>query len=265
MRLLFLAVLLILPAGAANWERFSNSGKGYGMGIAEPHPLSYYTRYPSLRDDYFCYRCSPEKRLALAKQEKLKEKQRTEVKLVGTVHGFKIYDVIYYFSRRWRDPPPGNAQYHDEKPEWKSIRVRTGPNQYREIWFDEKTQGDFSPSFLFQIGDKTLLGLIDDCYRRGCEQQYWLFEQDGPTRLDLELIWKATWTLIPKNQYPSYYDYRDTPANLSQGFIEFGLEERLPGRGGPPDPVPGVIKISFTWDHGQVVVTGKEYNATAKR
>ena len=161
MRLLFLAVLLILPAGAANWERFSSSGKGYGIGIAEPHPLSYYTRYPSLRDDYFCYRCSPEKRLALAKQERLLGIRNTEVKLVGTVHGFKIYDVIYWYG---------------EKREWKSILVRTGPNQYREIWFDEKTQGDFSPSFLFQIGDKTLLGLIDDCYRRGCEQQYWLFE-----------------------------------------------------------------------------------------
>ena len=69
---------------------------------------------------------------------------------------------------------------------------------------------------------------------------------------------------MPKNQYLSYYDYRDTPANLSQGFIEFGLEEQLPGRGGPPEPVPGVIKISFTWDRGQVVIRGKEYDPTAK-
>jgi hypothetical protein len=249
MRLLFLVVLLIIPAGAANWERYSHSGKGYGASTSEPHPLSYYTRYPSLRDDYFCGNCSSGQRLALAKQEKLLGIRNTEVKLVGTVHGFKIYDVIYWYG---------------DKTEWKSILVRTGPNQFREIWFDDKIQGEFSPSFLFQIGDKTLLGLIDDCYRRGCEQQYWLFEKDGPTRLDLESIWKAPWTLLQKNQYLSYYDYRDTPANLSQGFIEFGLEEQLPGRGGPPDPVPGVIKITFTWDRGQVVITRKEYDPTAR-
>ena len=259
-RLLLLAILLIVPAGAANWERWSHSGKGYGGSIAEPHPLSYFTQYPSLRDSSFCYLCPPEKRLALAKQEKLNEKQRTEMRLVGTVHGFKIYDVIYYFSRR-----SGNSEYHDdETPEWKSILVRTGPNQYREIWFDQKTQGDFSPSFLFQVGDKTLLGLIDDCYRRYCEQQYWLFVKDGPTRLDLEPIWKAASTLVPKNQYLRYYDYRDTPAILGQEFIEFGLEEQLPDRGGPPVPVPGVIKVNFTWDRGQIVITGKEYDSTAR-
>jgi hypothetical protein len=94
MKLLFLAAILILPAGAANWERWNHSGKGLGIGPADPHPLSYFTRYPSLRDPYFCHNCSPEKRLALAKQEKLKEKQRTEVTLVGTVYGFKVYDVL---------------------------------------------------------------------------------------------------------------------------------------------------------------------------
>ena len=38
MKLLILGVLLILPACAANWERYSHSGKGYGVDIAEPHP-----------------------------------------------------------------------------------------------------------------------------------------------------------------------------------------------------------------------------------
>jgi hypothetical protein len=148
--------------------------------------------------------------------------------------------------------------------EWKSILVLTGPNQYREIWFDEKVQGDFSPSFLSQVGDKMLLGLIDECYRCGCLEQYWLFDKDGPTHIDLEPIWKAAIALVPKGHYLSCtYNYRDTLMYFSRGAIEFGLDKQPP-EGGPAEHVPGIIKVSFNWDRGQVVITGTEYDPTAE-
>src|SRR5207249_928577 len=106
--------------------------KGEEDDIPQPHSLSYFTRYPSLRDEDgdFCYLCSAEKRLELAKQQV----ERAEVRRVGIIRGYVIY-VLYYFGRA-------------QEPDWESILVRTQPGQYREIWHYQRNEGGIWPSFL---------------------------------------------------------------------------------------------------------------------
>lgn len=116
MRLLIvLATLLTFPIWA-KWERRTLTLKGERVDTPDPHPLSYFTRYPSLRDEDgdFCHLCPPDKALALAKQQK----ERAEVRLIGKIRGFAIYDVLYYFG-------------DEQEPGWKSILVQTQTNQYR--------------------------------------------------------------------------------------------------------------------------------------
>jgi hypothetical protein len=145
-----LLILLASPA-AAGWQRRVSTPKGSRFDVPQPHALSYFTRYPALRDesgDLVCNSCSPEKRLTLAKEVKC----RTEVRLVGTVRGFTIYDVLYFFG-------------DDKAPDWKSILIRTRSGLYREIWHYQRTEGDIWPSFLVNgpprlgaTGDETDLG-----------------------------------------------------------------------------------------------------------
>ena len=249
MKLLVLAVLLVLPARAENWERYVSTGKGAGvLGIAEPHPLSYFTRYPSLRDaENICYGCPPDKRLALAKQAKLKEKQRTEVRLVGTIHGFKIYDVFYYFSLPWRG---------EETLEWKAILVRKAPNQFREIYHYQKTQGGIWPSYLFQVGGETLLGLADDGYRGNYAQQNWSITKDAFSRIEMSPIWKAAREVLPEGYL--IYDEVIGRERLAQGVIEVKLLKITKSR--PYRFAKGLITVHFALKSAQITVTGVRYD-----
>jgi hypothetical protein len=83
MRSVLLVLLLALPL-SAEWQRHVLTPKGERFDVPVPHTLSYFTQYPSLRDadDDFCYMCSPEKRLAIAKEQK----ERAEVRLAAFSH-----------------------------------------------------------------------------------------------------------------------------------------------------------------------------------
>lgn len=108
MKLILLTIAVILPL-TAGWERKVLTAKGDRIDTPQHHPLSYFTRYPLLRDeDGFCFVCSPGKRLLLARQKKV----RTEVRVIGVIRGFSIYDVLYFFDG-------------EKRPGWKSILVRT--------------------------------------------------------------------------------------------------------------------------------------------
>jgi hypothetical protein len=105
---LIVFLLITIPV-AAQWQRYVLTPKGDHFDVPLPYPLSYFTQYPSLRDEDhdFCYLCPPEKSLAVAKQRN----DRAEVKLVGKIREFEIYDVFYFLVRQknsWVDSGSGN-------------------------------------------------------------------------------------------------------------------------------------------------------------
>ena len=135
-----IVVLLSLAVDAsAAWQRHVMTPKDDRFDTPPPRSLAYFTEYPMLRDKSgdFCYLCSPEKRLAEAKKEKI----ATEISLVGTLAGFQIYDLFYRFSC-------------EGCVDWKLILVKTGQDQYREIYHVQPTQVDAhaAASFLVNVG-----------------------------------------------------------------------------------------------------------------
>jgi hypothetical protein len=229
----FLLLLLVAPALDAAWERVVMTGKGEFVDKPGAHSLSYFTQYPGLRDvdGYLCIGCSPEQTLAAAKAQKA----RTEVKLVGTIRRFTIYDVFYFFD----DEP---------EPQWKSILVRTGPDQYREIWHYQKIQGGIWPSFLVNAGNQTLLGLDDHCYRLVRIQEYFRITESGVTRIDFSPISEAANSILPDDT--SVWFEFDGRTDLPRGRIRVPLFNQ----GDDRCCTEGVVDVWFTLVRSEVVV-----------
>jgi hypothetical protein len=242
MKFLLLLVVMAIPS-AAEWERRVITPKGERMDTPKPHPLSYFTRYPWLRDedDELCFPCPPEKKLAAAKQKKA----RGDVRLVGRIHDFTIYDVLYFFDE--------NAA-----PDWKSILVSKEPDKYHEIWHYQRNEGGVWPSFLVNVGQDTLLGLEDDCYRQEVLQEYFWFSEDGPVRVDFSPVWRAAKSVAPKGSkvWVGYDGRIDLPA----GRMRVGLIR---------DPdwrccSTGVVEVKFELKAGQFRIQGQRFLPTVE-
>jgi hypothetical protein len=237
-----LLVLLAIPA-AAQWQRRVLTPKGERTDTPLSHPLSYFTQYPSLRDEDrdFCYLCTPEKSLAVAKQRH----DRAEVTEVGKVREYSIYDVFYFFD-------------DSEEPSWKSILISTQPNQYREIWHYQRNEGGIWPSFLVEVGNEILLGLQDDCYKQDVIQEYYWFGKDGPIRVDLAPIWEAAKAVVPEDTTVDVeYDGR---TDLPEGTMNVGLIKKPAWR----CCTEGVVEVKFSLNNGRVVVNRARLDPAAE-
>ena len=224
---------------AAGWERQVITATGIRQDTPAQHQRSYFTRYPSLRDETgaFCPLCSPEKRLALARRQK----EKAQVRLVGSIGTFSVYDVLYFFD-------------DDPKPEWKSLLVRTELEAYREIWHYQSNEGEIYPSFLVHTGDQTLLGLKDDCYRQDIIEQYFSLGSEFPVRVDLNPIWMAAKAAVPcKTEIWKGYDGRiDFPAGRMQVGLVTEPDWRCCSK--------GTVDVEFKLSEGRIRATSATFD-----
>src|SRR5207244_12148890 len=112
--------LLLASLVLAQWQRTVFSGKGQFTDVPTPHPLSYFTADPFLRDDGgdFCEVCTP--------PDKERYVITSEVQRLGTLAGFPLSEVLYRIRSREKVEPA--------EIKWKSIVVQTGDDSYREIY-----------------------------------------------------------------------------------------------------------------------------------
>jgi hypothetical protein len=259
MRFLLLAALLALPASAA-WEHFVGTAKGDRVGTAEPHPMAYFTEYPMLRDESgdFCYLCSEEKRLEEAKKFKI----QTDLKLVGTLAGYAVYD-LYYLSE-------------GQDPASKLILVKTGPDEYRNIYLRHPTQVDAhaEPSIFVRIGDDQFL---EAKYMAGgnhgvFQVEYFWFDETGATLLDLRPILDAAEAVLPpgrtvkllyESNSPGTNDLWDrsqpprTKVIVTGTVVDYNKPLGVDG-------YYGIVIVDFKFDHGRVVPTKVTYDPNAR-
>jgi hypothetical protein len=258
MRLLLLAGLLVLPLDAA-WVRHVMTPKTEWVDVPEPHASAYFTEYPMLRDESgdFCSSCTPEKRLAEAKKIKV----RTDLSLIGNLAGFAIYDLYYRFEGQ------GSTDH-------KLILVKTGTDQYREIYHREPTQVDAraAPSVFVKIGNDQFLearyivgGRSDDTY------DYFWFDQSGTTLVDFTPILVAAKALLPSgktlrwiyemdgNIPGTHYLWVHTRPLVSRVRVTNGIDNNA------PVVEAGIVDVEFRFDHGRVIPTKAFYNPDANR
>ena len=193
-------------AERAQWRRDVYSWKGSWSDVPSPHALSYYTDNPFLRDEVndLCVVCTPAGKAESAKKYAV----RTEVKPVGVLAGFRVFDVLYYLGERGQGAPAA--------PKWKSILVEVGPDSLQEIFHLQASRVPVSlkPSSIVQSGGERVLVSMDRDGGNGggCWEGYWWFDRDGPHRLDFSGLEAAI-----KNQLPEGVIAQVSCSNLNLG------------------------------------------------
>jgi hypothetical protein len=239
---LLLAAVLNLRADAV-WQRHVLTGKGERTDQAKPHPLEYFTRYPMLREetDPFCYRCAPEKRLSEAKKYKVK----TELRYIGTIHGFVIYDLFYRFNS-------------PSDPYWKMILVKSGPNAFREIYHCEPWDiyARAVRSSIVIVSREAVLSAQywDGGNKGGHTDDYYWFNETGPHPLDLTPVIAAAQSALPKGYL--LWAWTDGRALDSSAKLRWWVQKK---------PAwmccdGGEVVVHFKLDHGHAIVTQTHYD-----
>ena len=247
--LLILASAPALPMGGT-WQRhLVNSDR---FDVSEPHPLAYFTEYPLLLELDPCDDCSPEKRSAQAKEMGF----TSEVAFVGTLEGFAIYDVFY--------------RSQEERERWKSILVRTGKDEYREIYHTESfgpAGGSPLSAKIITVGKEQLLQTRCWDGPRSYQDDYWFFDKAGPTIVDFSPILTAARSVLPKGMRLYAFEDESTPGtHYLWQFDHPALTSTLwvLNRDEPYCCSGGRIDVTFRLNQGRVVVTGKRYDPKAR-
>jgi hypothetical protein len=241
-----LAAVLALPA-FGQWNRYGSSGKGEMGGIADPHPLAYFTREALVRDvdsgQVGCGYCTPVERA------KMRAEGRTEISKVGKIGDYAVYDVLYYF-----DPSDATAGA-------KTILVQTGPNQFREIFYLGNTGWPSNPGKTRIVGDTPqdqMLWTGAGYGLMGMTVDYQLWVGDGMSvRMDFKAVAAAEAATMKSagiaRQQP-WNRQMPLPTFESRGYA---LVSHLPAG-------DGYVDVTFTIDQGKAIVTGTSYTP-AKR
>ena len=234
---LLLLLLLTFQASAA-WRRHVLTGKDDWFDVPAPHSLAYFTRYPALRDESgdACYLCTDDEKLVSAMQSKV----RSELKLVGTLAGFEVYDLFYRFQCE------GCVDH-------KAILVRTGVDEYREIYHLEPTHADaFVGSSVINVGREQLLGTryMDGGNKGAYSDDFFWFAKSGATWVDFDGVRKAARAVLPKGASLWGGGDDNSPKTIAAGVMQFWVIERN-------EPLccgPAAVTVRFRIDRGRVVV-----------
>ncbi len=188
-----LLTVLTLPSWG-QWQRQVFTVKGNWRDQAVPHPLSYYTANPFLRDDgnLLCMKCdTADGKAATAEQYAFALHQRQ----VGTLAGFNILEISYQFTdRQQRDA--GDVW-------WKSILVQTkkDTDEYAEIYHLQTWMrpDDLKPTEILHASNEDILGTRDFEGGNGgyCWETYWWFDDAGPHEVDFSAVVSAMDKRVP--------------------------------------------------------------------
>lgn len=247
-------ICLLLVVASANasananvWQRDVQTAKGDHLDTAEPHPLGYFIRDPFLRDDgdQFCVDCTPEGKATVHNQHRF----RTEVRRVGSLDGFAIFDVFYRFDD------------HVESGEidWKSILVRVSPGKFREIYHLQPIAGKVVPSFFLKAGAEQILAtriLIPGTGNNYYEDYFW-FSPTGAVRIDIEAIDMALKSILPAGSGVWKGGGLDMRSLHYHSFV---------WREGDGNccPTGGAVDIKLRLDGGRLMVTSNHFDPAAK-
>jgi hypothetical protein len=204
---------------------------------AEPHPLKYFTTTRL-----------QEMRKRIAGEQGVEPSQGLvgmggSVRELGRIAGFSIEEVRYNFA----DQPRFNA---------KSILVKTGSDEYREIYHLEATpMGQVHETVLIGAG---LTNILFTMYRTSGHpgsafyDRFWI-GKDGPVRADFKPIWQAVEKVVPKESFI-------LDASVSSSAPTLTLSARIQDyNNDAASGHLGYADVRFNLNRGRAVVVGAKY------
>jgi hypothetical protein len=210
--------------------------------------LAYFTDYPVLRleEYYFCEQCSDDQRVAAAKKIEVK----TDLKLLATLAGWQVYDLSYHIKGERFDP--------------KLILVKTGADQYREIYHCEPYGGQ-PGAYVTKIGNQQFLEARNPSGGRQIDDYaYFSFDKHGPTLVDFRpiIIAAKSIKLPPGRTIPPFgsdLKYAGTHYlwhSIQPLRVGFQVTEEV----GVQVRAQGTIWIDFRFSGGRVIPTKTQYD-----
>jgi hypothetical protein len=247
MRPQFLLLLAAILPAKADWTRYLTGPKGAYSSPAPPRPLAYFRHDAFLRPE--TCDCTEEQRAAEEKAG-VEKNSRAEVVKVGEVTGFEVYDVRY--------------QYEGVSL-GKSVIVRTGADEYREIFYGGPYTNDagFYPTSILSAGeDQTFLWFRVDYGGNRHSMEDFLFHVDskGVTRLNLDPLWQAAKSVLPVGGGAS-----DQRLELTPRATAFILQAPVYNDCDVRDPNPcktdirGMVEVDFRLDGDRLTPLGRRY------
>jgi hypothetical protein len=240
---LFFGVALTLSPLQAQWNRYlPNDG---GNDTPDPHHLKYFTHDAMFRGPYdardSCDGCTPEETVEIGK------KGRADVVKIGELNGFEVQVVTYSCSCTQAGGPWKPA---------KSLIVRTGPDEFRELLYVRQFDQFASfpdPAIVRADENHALLWLwVDEGgNKHPVEDYYFRFDSNGPARVDLEPVWESAYSAGPVGAMIFKLD----PHLGTYGIGIFTLLAQVYNDSG----VAGNVEVDFKLDGNRVTVLGRRF------
>ncbi len=193
---MLLALLTLVAAWPAmgQWQRVITSGKGTWTDVPAPHPLSYFTANPILRDDAgeLCAGCPDPDNAELKREFEV----QSTIKTLGVLAGYRIVQVLYSIRPKDEEATP-------DSPKWKSILVQVGKDSFREIFHLQAFYSAIAleSSHIVQSGNERVLVSMDPDGGNGgsCWEGYWWFDRSGPHTVDFSPLLASMRARAPAN------------------------------------------------------------------
>jgi len=237
-----LCAMLIVSAAPAQWKRYVHTLEGGGNDSPPPHDLRYFRADPCLRGDKNdrVTKCGDEPSGADLEQ---RSKTRTNLRLVGKIGAFTIYDMEYLFDLDY----PG--------PHMRSVLVETPRHEVHEIIVQEKVpNGTLFPSKILPAGRQRVLSVRFDSggMHHDVAEDLFVVLPSGEVLLDLKPVIQAAREAVPRGmEIDPRSSYCDLKALVFRGTT------------GPDSMVSpyceGHVEVPFRIEHGRVLAGKAAY------
>jgi hypothetical protein len=186
-----------------------STSKGSALESPVPHALAWWTHDPLRLDasgDLMIGLRAQDGQIVTAQDYRVKQ----EVKIVGTMAGRKILQIVTTIDAGPRIVSSGWAGAGEAPAQWKSLLVQTGApvqtgadDQYIEIYKLQADSGTFqpmTPAAIYGAGPDAILGTYDPDSGNGggCDDGYWWFDRDGPHAVNFSPLYDAIARALPR-------------------------------------------------------------------
>jgi hypothetical protein len=179
-----LCVILLAAGASAQWKRYLQLAGG-GTDTPPSHDLAYFHVDPCSRSDkqdriVQCPTYPSEDEL------KLRLQTRTNLRAVGMIGAFMVYDLEYFFA---------NAPAGREGPDVNSVLVETPEHRFHEIQVTQRIGGTIHPTEIVYAGSQPIIA--PKYHQRDDIEVYFVIADAGSAMLDLAPLTEAARKVVP--------------------------------------------------------------------